>query len=259
MKRLALCLCALCALSPLASPCADGDVGVTNTVVTVDQWGRMNVSGVASVSDVATNAANVLVAEAKADAAQNTAQAVTNQLDGIVENIMQNNVVIYRKGYTDSFAGLVIFTDDDKLVICNYQKVSLSGGVLRSRIDFVCTANIGNLKPTVLAHDTLTGGKSDFVRVPAADVEQPIQHNEQKSIGGDTFDKWYEMYVDINVAGGAPSYFYYIKLDADAPSGDGATIELPNGVTGGVTEDVTWGDKVLSFRGGVLTGVRDAD
>ena len=259
MKRLALYLCALCALSPLVSPCAEGDIGVTNTVVTVDQWGRMNVSGVASVSDVATNAAKVLVAEAKAEAAQATARAVTNQLDGIVENIMQNNVVIYRKGYTDSFAGLVIFTDDDKLVICDFKKVSLSGGTLRARLDFVCTANIGNLKPTVLAHDTLTGGKADFVRVPSADVDAPILHNEQRTVGEDTFDKWYEMYCNISVSDNAPRYFYYIKLDADAPSGDGATIELPNGVTGGVTEDVTWGDKVLSFRGGVLTGVRDAD
>ena len=259
MKRLPLMVVALCAIVPLVSMCADDDVGKTNTVVTVDQWGRMNVPGVASVSDVAKNAANVLVAEAKADAAKTTAQAVSNQLDGIVENIMQNNVVIYRKGYTDSFSGLVIFTDDDKLVICNFQKVSLSGGTLRVRIDFVCTANIGNLKPTVLAHDTLSGGKSDFVRVPAADVDAPILHVEQKSIGGDTFDRWYEMYCDISVAGGATTYFYYIKLDADAPSGDGATIDLPNGVTGGVTEDVTWGDKVLSYRGGVLVGVRDAN
>lgn len=256
MKRLALLVAALV---PLASLCAEGDVHVTSTVLTVDQWGRMNVAGVASVSDVATNAANVIVAEAKADAAQQTAQAVTNQLEGIVENIMQNNVVIYRKGYTDSFAGLVIFTDNDKLVICNYEPGTPAGGVLRCRIDFVCTANIGNMKPAVFARDTITGGKADFVRVPSEDVDQPILHNEQKTIGGDTFDKWYEMYVDIDVASGAPTYFYFIKLDADAPSGDGATIELPNGVTGGVTEDVAWGNKVLTFRGGVLTGVRDAD
>ena len=40
-------------------------------------------------------------------------------------------------------------------------------------------------------------------------------------------------------------------------SGDGVTLDLPNGVTGGVTGVYTWGDKRLSFRGGVLVGVSD--
>ena len=42
-------------------------------------------------------------------------------------------------------------------------------------------------------------------------------------------------------------------------SGDGTTLDLPNGVTGGYTGDVVWGDKVLTFRGGVLKGVADND
>ena len=39
---------------------------VTNTVVTVDQNGQLNVEGIASVQDVATNAAKAAVAEQKA-------------------------------------------------------------------------------------------------------------------------------------------------------------------------------------------------
>ena len=43
------------------------------------------------------------------------------------------------------------------------------------------------------------------------------------------------------------------------PSGDGLTLDLPNGVTGGYTGEVEWGDKVLTFKGGMLTGVADAE
>lgn len=253
MKRLlsiafALFACALLAQEP----------NVTNTVLTVDQWGNLNVAGVASVSDVATNAVRVQIAEAKADAAASTAQSVTNQLQGIVDNIMANNVVIYRSGYTDAFEGLVVYTDDDKIVICEYEKVSLSGGVLRSRIGYVCTVDLGTTKPVVMANDTLAGGTEEFSQVASANVTTPVIHNESKTIGGSTYSKWYEIYVDVPVEGTANCYFYFIKLEADTPSGDGSALALPNGVYGGQTTTVTWGDKVLRFEGGVLTGVSDA-
>lgn len=232
---------------------------VTNTVMMVDQWGNLNVAGVASVSDVATNAVNVQIAAAKADAAQSTARSVTNQLNGIVANIMSNNVVIYRSGYTDAFEGLVIYTTNDTLVICNYQKVSLQNGVLRSRIDYVSTVNLGVTKPTAMAHDTLSGGTSEFVRVPSENITVPQIHEESVTVRGVTYSRWYEIYVDVSVSGTQNQYFYMIKLEADTPSGDGSALELPNGVVGGVTTSVTWGDKILDFKGGILRGYRNAD
>lgn len=252
MKRLFAVLLAFC-----AGLCLAAEPNVTNTVLTVDQWGNLNVAGVASVSDVATNAVRVQIAEAKAAAASSTAQSVTNQLQGIVDNIMANNVVIYRSGYTDAFEGLVIYTDDDKLVICEYEKVYLSGGVLRSRIGYVCTVDLGTTKPVVMANDTLDGGTAEFEQVAAANVTTPVIHNESKTVGGSTYSKWYEIYVDVPVVGSANSYFYFIKLEADTPSGDGSALALPNGVYGGQTATVTWGDKILRFEGGVLTGVSD--
>lgn len=253
MKAFLLAAVAAFCLSSLAEP------NVTNTVMMVDQNGKMNVAGVASVSDVATNAVRVQLAEAKADAAQTTARGVTNQLNGIVANIMSNNVVIYRSGYTDAFEGLVVYTTNDTITICNYQKVSLAGGVLRARIDYVSSVNLGVTKPSAYAHDTLAGGKSDFDKVPSSDITVPVIHNESKTIGGTTYDKWYEIYVDVEVAGTPSQYFYFIKLEADTPSGDGAALELPNGVSGGITGTYTFGDKALDFKGGVLRSVRDAN
>ena len=51
----------------------------------------------------------------------------------------------------------------------------------------------------------------------------------------------------------------WIKADADAPSGDGTTLDLPNGVTGGISGEYVWGDKVLTFKGGILKEVRNAE
>jgi len=243
------------AVSCLCARVAKAEPNVTNTVMMVDQNGNLNVAGVASVADVATNAVKVQVAQAAAS----TAQGVTNALNGIVENIVSNNVVIYRYGYSDSFAGLIVFSDDDKLLICEYQKVSLVSGTLVSKIGYVCTADIGVSKPVVMVSDTLSGGRENFTQVSDANVTTPQRHDEQKTIGGTTYDKWYEITVTCPVVGTPSSYFYYIKLDADTPSGDGATLELPNGVTGGVTQSVTWGDKLMVFKGGMLLEVRDAN
>ena len=106
MKRfLFIALIVMAELCPAAN--------VTNTVMMVDQRGHLNVEGVASVEDVATNAVKATIAEQKAAAAQHTAQGVTNALQAVAENIMSNNVVIYRSGFSDSFSALVIITDDE--------------------------------------------------------------------------------------------------------------------------------------------------
>ena len=117
MKRATLFFFLILLLAIFAGLTAAAAPNVTNTVMMVDQRGNLNVEGVASVEDVATNAVKVQIAEAKAAAAQDTARGVTNALQAVAENIMSNNVVIYRSGFSDSFAALVIFTDDDILAI----------------------------------------------------------------------------------------------------------------------------------------------
>ena len=72
---------------------------VSNKTVMVDQRGNLNAEGIASVQDVATNAVKAQVAEAKAEAAMTTARGVTDAIQGVVGNIMSNNVVVYRSGF----------------------------------------------------------------------------------------------------------------------------------------------------------------
>lgn len=253
MKRAALFLFCIVATVAAAAP------NVTNTVMMVDQRGNLNVEGVASVADVAANAVKVQIAEAKAEAAQQTARGVTDAIGAVVENIMSNNVVVYRSGFSDSFAALVVFTEDDILAITEARWTERTAARIVVEIDYVSTADLGTVKPAVLHHNTLDGGRENFEELAEANVTAPVYHAEQREYAGQTFAGYYTITATIPNPASHTSYFLWIRADADAPSGDGTTLDLPNGVTGGVSGSYVWGDKVLIFRGGVLTGVVDAD
>lgn len=248
MRRAILFL--LCAASFIAR-CAD----LTNTVMMVDQRGNLNVEGVASVAQVASNAVKVTIAEAKAEAAQQTAQGVTNAMGVVIENIMSNNVVVYRSGFSDSFASLVIFTDADVLAIVEARWVEKTAAQIVVEVDYVTTANLGTTKPLVMVHDTLGGGHEDFTQLDDANVTAPTYHVGSREHGGQTFAGYYSLTATIPNPSGTASYFLWIKAEGDIPSGEGMTLDLPNGVTGGLTGDVVWGDRTLTFRGGVLREV----
>ncbi len=232
---------------------------ITNTVMMVDQRGNLNVEGVASVEDVATNAVKVQIAEAKAEAAQQTAQGVTSAIGAVVENIMSNNVVVYRSGFSDSFASLVVFNEDDILAIVEARWIETTSARIVVEVDYVSTADLGAVKPAVFHHNTIDGGRDNFEELDDANVTAPVYHAEERTYNGQTFAGYYTIRATIPNPSGTSSYFLWIKAEADAPSGDGATLDLPNGVTGGVSGEYVWGDKVLTFRGGILKGVRNAE
>ena len=253
MKRMTLLLLFAASTAAVAAP------NITNTVMMVDQRGNLNVEGVASVEDVATNSVKVQIAEAKAEVAQKTAQGVTSAIGTVVENIMSNNVVVYRSGFSDSFAALVVFTEDDILAIVEARFIEKTDTRIVVEVDYVSTADLGAVKPAVLHHNTLDGGRANFDELPESNVTAPVYHAEERTFNGQTFAGYYTITATIPNPSGTSSYFLWIKEDADAPSGDGTTLDLPNGVTGGISGEYVWGDKVLTFRGGVLKGVRNAE
>lgn len=252
----ALCVAVGVALVALGAFCDEEGRLNERTAVTVDQNGQMNVSGIASVTDVATNAVKAQVAEAKAAAAAETARGVTNALNGIVQNIMDSNTVIYRYGFTDSFASLVVFTDADKFIISDFSH-TIVGTTLNATIRYVCTVDISTVKPIVYANSQLDIGKENFPIVADANVTSPVYHKETVKLGEDTYEGYYEIHVTIPNLTDGKQYFFWIKVDPDAPSGDGMSLELPNGVTGGQSTEVVWGDKKLTFYKGMLMGVQD--
>ena len=241
----------LAAFVPLATRAAPN---LTNTVLMVDQRGELNVDGVASVKNVASNSAAALITLQKAEIAQSTSVAVSNTIDLVVQNLMANNEVVYRSGFSDAFSPLVIFTDSDVLAITEARWVSRSAAQLVVDIDYVCTVDIGAVTPTVMMHNSLAA-RADFSEVPAAGVSTPVYTAQSRTYGGQTFAGYYTVRATLDNPGSTTSYFLWIKAEADAPSGAGATLDLANGVTGGASGTVTWGDKTLTFLGGVLMGV----
>lgn len=253
MKYLILSTIALAGYLSIAAP------NVTNTVLMVDQKGELNVEGVASVEDVAKNTVKVQIAEVKAQAAQDTARGVTNAIQGVIANIMNNNVIVYRRGFSDSFAPLVLYTDNDRLVIAEARWKERTAEKFVVDIIYCCTADLGSMKPIVMHRANLEGSsdvKHDFVELPEANVTTPFYTEEQKTIGDHTFKGYYTLTATINNPASLDSYFIWIKVDGDAPGGDGSTLDLPNGVTGGLTTKFVWGDRELYFTGGICSGVK---
>ncbi|MBQ6009433.1 MAG: hypothetical protein IJL17_12900 [Kiritimatiellae bacterium] len=227
----------------------------TNTVLMVDQRGNLNVEGVASVENVASNSAKVAIAEQKAQIARDTATAVSNSIDAVVQNLMVNNEVIYRSGFSDSFAPLVVFTDSDILAVVDARWTERSAARLVCEIDYVCTINLGAMKPTVMHRETIGGPRTDFAALADANVTAPVYHAEQREYSGQTFAGYYSVTATIPNPSSSTTYFLWIKCEADAPSGDGATLDLPNGVTGGRSVTVELGNRTLTWVGGVLMEV----
>ena len=241
-----------CADVLLAAP---DSVTVTNTELTVDQRGNLNAAGVASVEDVATNAAKAVAAQQRAENAQQTAVVVSNSIDTVAQNLMANNGVIYRSGFSDSFAPIVVFTESDKLVIAGARWTEQSAARLVCQIEYVCTADLGTTKPTVMHREVINGARSNFSELADSNVTAPVYHAESRTVGSDTFSGYYSIVATIPNPVSYASYFLWIKCEADAPSGQGGTLDLPNGVTGGRTYTATFGDKSLGFVGGVLMEV----
>lgn len=233
---------------------------ITREPLMVDENKNLNAEGVASVEDVATNAVKVQIAVAKAEAVEQTALHMKGNIDTVVDNIMSNNVVVYRKGFADSFAAYVVFTDNDKLVITDVV-FRRTGANLEVDLEYVCTADVGASKPKVMHNDTLQG-RANFSQLADSSVTAPVFHSGTQLIENEhgesfTVSGYYTLTATVAGAGSDNSYFIWIKIDADVPSGQGMTLDLVNGVTGGRTKTVHWGGYILGFVGGVLKEVDD--
>lgn len=227
---------------------------VSNTFVTVDQNGRMNVRGVATVEDVATNAVKVQVAEAKLEAVEAAVRETQAEANALAGNILSNNVVIYRRGYSEGFQAVVVMTDADKLTCVSVERLSYSGNTATFRFKYVCLADLAGVKPIIRAHDTLAGGLSEFDVIPDSDVSTPTFTAGDITVAGTTFSGYYTVTFTKTLAGDPGTYFTYCEVNGDAPSAEGQGVDMPHGVAGGYTGNIGdgWDIEVV---GGLIMGV----
>lgn len=233
-------------------------LGKTNEVLMVDQDGNYTGSGLATMTDVATNAANVAIALAKAEIAAQTAIDVTNAVQAVVDNIMSNRVIVYRRGYADSFSTLTVITESDTCTIINADWKEQSANRIVVDIQYVTTAQVDGLKPNVYVHDTLAGGKPDFELISESCVSDPYFTTQEMVFGGQTYSGFFTCTVTIPTSQVYAQYFLFIKLEGNTPGGTGATLILKNGIAGGLNGTFQFGDKYITFTNGMGKVVTNA-
>ena len=239
-----------------ACACLGGDFNaVTNRVLMVDQDGKINIPAVlATQADLATNAAAVAIAQAKAQAAHDAAVEGTNLVGEIVAQIASSQLVIYRQGMIDSITSDVALPPDTKATILGITpNTGTAGGRIQHRIKYAVSRSADGIDPDILYSDTIAGGRDAMQPLPADQIGAPRKLSETyTSPDGTSFPYVYE--TDILVSPSS-SGFFVLYLSGDA-SAEGAVFEITGGIAGGATIDVPLGDKTLVFKGGLLTAVR---
>ena len=230
---------------------------VTNEVLFVDEKGEVNrPETLATTADMAANKTAILTAEQKAAAAAAAAREGTNLVQDIIRDITANELVVYRSGYTDAFGVLVIIDPDAKLIITDFEVLDEMDA--DGRTAFRLTYALKNsqsvaVKPEVKWSASLEGGREAFATLPPEQVGEPVAGGTYTDKDGIEYGFSYtvKFYAPTGKSG-----FYVVNLTADDAAGDGQTFDLPNGVTGGFSGDIYFGNALLNFKGGILMGVK---
>lgn len=242
-------------------------VTVSNKVLTVDQFGKINESNVlATVAMQATNATLVVIAEAAADAAYKAATKTSNDVNAVATAIVNKNLVVYSYGNVDSFnaGGFIWDPEVDYLKIFSTEANPLhfehqyeSPFKITADIPFLVTQNIPVDSVQVVASRAV--GDMTDKHIEEHYIEMLVDDiTVQTGIPVPDGDTGYGYKVTANIYDETnKEYFYRIRLENDTPAADGSTLDLKNGVSGGITQTFPGSDgwPTLKFVGGVLVGV----
>ncbi len=224
-------------------------------VAWVNEQGQVNCPEViATVAQQTTNEVKVLIAEEKARAAMAAARDATNVVKDVAAAIVKNDVRIYRKGALVSFDPFIDWdVEHDHILTCQF---TVNKENNTCDFGYVATKDIGTTKPLIYEHDTLEDGvpRTDWDTVSADDITTPVNHEEEMEFAGLTYNKWYSLSIPYV---GDNQHFYCIDMNTDTPEGDGMTLEIHGGFTGGFTGTVIDGSLEKTYKGGLLMGVRN--
>lgn len=258
MKKvlLSFVIAALCA-SPMFAQEAESTVTVSNRVLMVDEEGNINVPGVlATTAQLTTNETMLVLAQASADAAEKAAYEGTNIVQGVVSSIMANQLVVYRKGFNDSFGTITVFSPNDSVIITGIEmpNVISDGGLLAVDITYAATLDVGSVAPGFLYSSTLVA-KEDMAELASSNIDPPEQIvADIITSEGKTYSYSYKVRIWVPQE---DSGFFVLYMDSDEPDGDGTAVSLVGGIKGGYSGTVRWGTNDLTFEGGFLMTVTE--
>jgi hypothetical protein len=230
-------------------------VTVSNKVVFVDQAGKINAPEVvASVADMTSNRTEIAIANAAAQTAGKAAREAQKMIDTTVSSIVANELVIYRQGFTDSLGVMVVLPPDTKCRITAFTpNVASDGkGNVQHEIVYATTADASAVPPGIKHASTLNFKDVEF-RILDASIKKTNLETTYEDVDGTVYNYMYSIKFWMP---SASQGFYIVYLDADAASGDGMTFDITGGITGGYTGDVLCGGDTLTFKGGLLMGVK---
>jgi hypothetical protein len=233
-------------------------VTVSNKVVFVDQAGKINAPEVvASVADMTSNRTEIAIANAAAQTAGKAAREAQKMIDTTVSSIVANELVIYRQGFTDSLGVMVVLPPDTKCRITAFTpNVASDGkGNVQHELVYATTADASAVPPGIKHASTFNGKDVEF-RILDASIEKTNLVTTYEDVDGTVYNYMYSIKFWMP---SASQGFFIVYLDADAASGDGMTFDIKGGITGGYTGDIDVGADTLTFKGGLLMGVKSND
>ena len=236
----------------------------SNEVLFIDQNGNVSrPETLATTADMAANKAALLSADEKAAAAESAARAGTNMVAGIIADIGRNELTIYRWGYTDGLSAAVAIDPDAELLIHDFDPLNevTDNGLAAFSLSYALKNSAPvDVQPIIrwsatveVKSETSTRTRADYVALDPAQVEPATRlDGEYVDASGKVYPYTYgvKFYAPQDDKG-----FFLVELTPDDAAGDGSAIDLPNGVKGGVTARVPFGDSVLVIEGGVIVGV----
>ncbi len=241
MKTVAPLLAALAALC--AVPSAQAGARGRERALMVNEHGVLNsTNAVATVADLAAAAASALVADAKAEAAKDATDAGTNMIAGVSAAIASSELVVYVRGRVSSFEAGTLFGPDDRIGIYDFRVQGNADGTTTAKVWWFSTVPVGGSDVYLKWADSLT----DKVFV-AVDADSNVPLGTQTA-GSNTYQNAYLMTKTFDAL---PQSFFRVGLEPDAPSGDGALLEI-RGVTGGYTGTVQAGETLVVSNGVVV-------
>ncbi len=181
-------------------------------------------------------------ADAKGDAARDATDAGTNMIAGVAAAIASSELVVYVRGRVSSFEAGTLFGPDDRIGIYDFKVAVNADGTTTARAWWFSTVPIGSSDVYLKWADSLTN--KTFVDVDA-DSNVPLG---TQTVGSNTYRNAYLMTKTFDTL---PQSFFRVGLEPDAPSGDGATMDI-KGVTGGYTGTVQAGETLVVSNGVVV-------
>lgn len=226
---------------------------VTNRALMVDQDGNVNIPEVlATTAQLTSNEVAIVAAEAAAKEAAKVAREGTNLVNSTIASIMANEFIVYRYGYTDSLGVMVVLPPDTlcRVIELDATPLAATADKIQLSLKYATTEDADAVEPAL----KYSGDVTKDLEIIDANIVKTKASGSWTDEAGVVYPYVYYMTFWVPKASAG---FFTVYLDADAQEGDGMTFNITGGITGGATSVVTNGTQILTFTGGILTGVKN--